>query len=193
MKTYEQFIQEAQRRISQYLVYSGRSPESARRTRETSSFRNPRSGGASGTGIYGSTNLNVARTYARAAGSKPEQGDAGIVQMRVPKSQTITTKPGYEGSTQSFGLMKSPETKAVRIPDRAQPDELKTPRKFLTGVGKRDSKGDHFVLNPEYASSRVVRNPSPIIKKKKSKGKKSRLTPLDPKKTRIAEYEFGDS
>jgi hypothetical protein len=168
MKTYQQFLTEAQKRISQYTVYHGRSVEGAKRARQSGQFREPRSGGASGPGIYGSTNKNVARTYSRASKTTPDQGDMGIVQMRVPKKDVITTEPGFKGRSQSFDMIKqNPDTKAIRIPNTATPDELKRPKKFLTGIGKRDERGDHFVMNPQYASSKIVKNPPPIIKKNK--------------------------
>jgi len=177
MKTYQEFLTEAQKRISQYTVYHGRSVEGAKRTRESGEFREPRSAGASGHGIYGSTNKNVARTYSRASGTKPDQGDMGVIQMRVPKSHITTTKPGYEGRTQSFNIIRNnPETKAVRIPNTAQPEELKPPKKYLTGIGKRDKEGDHVVLNPQYASSKIVKNPPPTIKAS-DKSKRTRTTP----------------
>jgi len=177
MKTFSQFITEAKKRLKSYTVYSGRSPEDSESIRQTGKFRTPIAGGASGPGIYGSTNKNVARTYARAGGSSPESGDRNVVQMRVPKSHLKTTEPGYKGRSQSFDIINNnPNTKVVRIPDTAQPDELKTPRKYLTGIGKRDSKGDHVVLNPDYASSRIVSRPPPTIRSKDKK-KRSNTQP----------------
>ena len=60
----------------------------------------------------------------------------------------------------------------MRIPDTAQPGELKTPS------GKRDSKGDHVVMNPDYASSRIVSRPQPTMRA----SDKSRRTQTQPKK-----------
>lgn len=178
MKTFSQFIQEA-RRIQYYRVYSGRSPEDAENIKKTGQFRSPISGGASGPGIYGSTNKNVARTYARSGGSSPESGDQNVVQMRVPKSDVKITDSGYEGRLQSFNLFRDdPETRVVRIPNTAQPEELKTPKKYLTGIGKRDSSGDHVVLNPDYASSKLISKSQPTMS---AKGKKRR-SKTQPKK-----------
>jgi hypothetical protein len=168
MKTYSQFLIEAQQRISQYTVYTGRSVDSAKKARQSGQFREPRASGASGYGIYGSTNRNVAREYSRRGGATPDQGDMGIVQMRIPKKDVITTEPGFKGRGQSYDTIKErPDTKAVRIPNTATPDELRGPKKSLTGLGKRDQSGDHVVLNPKYASSKIVKTPPPIIKKKK--------------------------
>jgi hypothetical protein len=168
MKTFSQFIAEAEKRLKSYTVYSGRSPEDAESIKKTGKFSNP-----AGLGVFGSTNKNVARTYARAGKSPPESGDKNVVQMRVPKSHVTTTEPGYKGRDQSVGIIKNnPNTKAVRIPNTAQSGELKTPS------GKRDSKGDHVVMNPDYASSRIVSLPSPTMR---AKDKKKR-TKIQPKK-----------
>jgi hypothetical protein len=173
MKTYSEFIAEAQKRLKSYTVYSGRSPEDAENVRNTGTFREPRGAGASGRGIYGSTNKNVAREYSRRGGHTPEQGDRGVLQMRVPKKHVIQSKPGFAGRSQSYDTFKdNPKTRAVRIPDTATPDELRGPKKSLTGVGKTDKKGDHIVLNPEYASSRIVSRPQPKIKADKPKRRK---------------------
>jgi hypothetical protein len=167
MKTYQNFLTEAQKRISQYTVYTGRAVDSAKKARESGSFREPRASGASGYGIYGSTNKNVAREYSRRAGATPEHGDMGVVQLRVPKKDMTTVEPGFKGRSQSYDKIKErPETKAVRISDTATPDELRRPKKVLTGLGKRDSSGDHIVMNPKYAAGKIVKNPPPIIKKK---------------------------
>ena len=163
-------------RLQFYRVYSGRSPESADRIRKNREFREPRSPGASGQGIYGSTNRNVARTYSRAGGSSPDAGDRNVVQMRVPKSHVITTKPGFDGGYQSYNLFRDhPDTRAVRIPNRARPDELKGPKKVLTGIGNRDSHGDHFVLNSKYASSKLISPPPTIPTKNKPKRTKIKM------------------
>jgi hypothetical protein len=174
MKTFQEFISEA-KRIKFHTVYHGTTPENKKKI-VSSGFKEPGETGGYGKGVYGSTNRNVARDYSSSAGTKSTEGDRGIVQVRVPaKHMTNFKKNDTSTHVSSTEKMKQPETKAVRVKNAALRGELRKPVKPEQRYGSagHDESGDYVIMKHDYASGKIVKNPSPILKSGKEKRTKT--------------------
>lgn len=159
MKTYQQFIQEAaQQKLKFKIVYSGHSPDVAK---EIKTNKNTRSSeyGVYGPGVYGSSDVNVARHY---SGSKTN--NTGVVKSRIPKNSYATIRTPEHNHPE--GIQKSREIIFGRTPSSVQIKNAASQQERRThAINKvKGDESDYFVVNPKTFNKGITT--SPTIRKK---------------------------
>jgi hypothetical protein len=143
MKTYSEFIEEAFKRTGKRIgfvsLYHGSDEDSTKSIKNTGPKPSPK--GSQGPGHYVTTDRKKASQYAdftsKQRGKKP-----GVVTYRVSSKKIRKT------SEIPKGLTDKPQTTS----------EKPVVRNVRTG---------HSVMDPSYAKERMVKNPAPIITRKK--------------------------
>jgi hypothetical protein len=144
MKTYSQFIAEAEKQLKYYTLYHGTSPEGKKSIQNTGLKKSP--DGAYGSGVYSSTNRRISNVH----------GDSTIT-MKVP-AKKINTKDVKSGTD---ALDK--DNSVVRIPNAGT---------RTSAYRNLKGKKDFVVLDQDVANKHIVKNPSPTVKSGKEKRKK---------------------
>lgn len=139
MKTYSQFIEEAQKRIKFGIYHHGSDEDSVKSIRRTGP--RPSAQGSEGPGHYVTPDKKKAEKYAEFT-SKQRNKSPGIVSYRV------STKKIAKTDTIPKGLTDKKKTTA----------EKPVVQNTRTG---------HVVMDADYANKRMIRNPAPVIRRKR--------------------------
>ena len=162
MKTYKQFITEAQQTIKGRTEYHGTTAERAKSIQSRGFIGNE---GILGKGVYSTPSRKEAEYHANRQSSENDPPKVLQLKSFTPKKNThhIHARNMYD-RLPSKDPLKKDITKRVR--DRAQA-HLKTGKEVVVSnltdkEGKVISK--EILKSPEKATSQLIRNPSPIIK-----------------------------
>jgi hypothetical protein len=153
MKTYKQFLTEAQKTIKMLRVYHGTTPENAKKIKEKGF--NQSEHGTYGPGVYSSTSKNVARRYARDSGSGVgREADKGIVSSRIYSGNVKNVRQQHdsdrtEAEKKSKGLISS-GAKAVRVKNAATGHDTAIPG------GGYEKEADYVISSP--SATKPVKN-----------------------------------
>ena len=130
MKTFKEFITEAEKKIKFNRVYHGTSKSNADKIK-SGGFKNSEHG-VYGSGVYTSTSRNVARRYSKDSGasSGKHHVDSGVVSSLIPSKKVKTIRQSnsdsLKGRNKSKELRKSGQP-AVRIKNAATGHETAKP------------------------------------------------------------------
>lgn len=139
MKTYSQFIEEAQKRIAFVILHHGSDEDSVESIKRTGP--RPSTKGSEGPGHYVTPDKKKAEKYAEFT-SKQRNKKPAVVSYRVPKNRVTTTDTIPRGVTSQ---QKTSEDKPV----------------------VRNVRTGHVVMDPDYANKKMIRKTKPIIRRKK--------------------------
>jgi hypothetical protein len=154
MKTYNQFITEAQKRLKFNRIYHGTSQANAEKIK--SDGFNDSEHGVYGSGVYGSTSKNVARRYSRdSGGGNKYYTDSGVVSSIIPSNKVKTIRQSnpesQEGRNKSKELRKSGQP-AVKVKNAARGHETAKP-----GNGYED-EADYVIADPKVVNKGIEKN-----------------------------------
>lgn len=143
MKTYSQFLEEALKRTGKRIgfvrLHHGTDDESAKSIRQHGPRPSPQ--GSQGPGHYVTTNRKKASQYATFTSGQRKKKPS-VVTYRV------SSKAIQKTSEIPKGLTNKPQTSSQKP----------VVRNVRTG---------HSVIDPEYAKGKMIRNPEPIIRRKR--------------------------
>jgi len=139
MKTYSQFIEEAQKRIEFVRLHHGSDEDSVKSIKRTGP--RPSVQGSEGPGHYVTPDKKKAEKYAEFT-SKQRKKKPSVVSYRVPKNRVTTTDTIPKGVTSQ---QKTSKDKPVV-------------RNIRTG---------HVAMDPDYANKKMIRKTEPIIRRKR--------------------------
>jgi hypothetical protein len=152
MKTFRQFIAEAEKKLKFIRVYHGTSKSNADKIK-SGGFKDSEHG-VYGSGVYTSTSRNVARRYSRDSGAASGEHavDSGVVSSLIPLKKVKTIRQSnpesQEGRNKSKELRKSKQS-AVRVKNAATGHETAKP-----GGGYED-EADYVVVDPKTANKGI--------------------------------------
>jgi hypothetical protein len=152
MKTFREFIVEAEKKLKFVRVYHGTSKSNADKIK-SGGFKDGENG-VYGSGVYSSTSRNVARRYSRDAGaaSGKHYVDSGVVSSLIPSKKVKTIRQSspesQEGRNKSKELRKSGQP-AVRVKNAATGHETVKP-----GKGYED-EADYVIVDPKTANKGI--------------------------------------
>lgn len=141
MKTYSQFIAEAQKRLTFRIFTHGSDKESISSIKKTGPKPSP--AGSEGPAHYATPSSDKAGKYASLV-SRQRNSTPATVSYRVPVNRIATTTNIPKGVTSK--KKTTPENPVVH-----------------------NTVTSHVAMEPEYANRTMIRNPPPTIKAKKSK------------------------
>jgi hypothetical protein len=174
MKTYAEFIVEAQKKLKFLNAYRGDPKEVSSSIKKNKNAR-PSEYGVYGPGVYASSDKNVARSYSSDYGNK-KHSDVGVTRSRIP-SKKITTIRTPEHSS-NVGIQKSrelvygnPKT-SVRIKNAASSHER---QKSSPNKKPKGTESDYLVVNPDTFNKGITTEPT-------IKANKPKRTKISPKK-----------
>jgi len=139
MKTFSEFLDEATKRISLKTFHHGSDKDSVTSIKRTGPKPSPQ--GSEGPGHYVTPDKKKAAKYAEFT-SKQRNKKPAVVSYRV--------------STQSI-------QKTSDIPKKLSSQSQTTPKKPVI----QNTRTGHVVMDAEYANKRMIRNPQPVIKRKR--------------------------
>jgi len=148
MKTYSQFITEAQKRLKFKEYIHGSDEKSISSIKRTGP--KPSSKGSEGPGHYATPDRKKARQYASFV-SKQRNGKPATVSYKVPASRVAVTSNIPKGVTSQ----------------KKTTSEKPVVHNKVTG---------HVAMDSDYANKKMVRNPSPTIQAS-GKSKRTRIAP----------------
>ena len=139
MKTYSQFIEEAEERIEYVRLHHGSDEDSVKSIKRTGP--RPSAQGSEGPGHYVTPDIKKAEKYAEFT-SKQRKKNPAVVSYRVPKNRVTTTDKIPRGVTSQ---QKTSEDKPV----------------------VRNVRTGHVVMDPNYAKEKMILKTKPIIRRKR--------------------------
>ena len=139
MKTYKQFLEEAQKRIAFVRLHHGSDEDSVKSIKRTGP--RPSTKGSEGPGHYVTPDKNKAEKYAEFT-SKQRKKKPAVVSYRVPKNRVTTTDTIPKGVTSQ---QKTSKDKPV----------------------VRNTRTGHVAMDPDYANKKMIRKTEPIIRRKR--------------------------
>ena len=139
MKTYSQFIEEAQKRIAFVRLHHGSDEDSVKSIKRTGP--RPSAKGSEGPGHYVTPDKKKAEKYAEFT-SKQRKKKPAVVSYRVPKNRVTTTDTIPRGVTSQ---QKTSKDKPV----------------------VRNVRTGHVAMDPDYANKKMIRKTEPIIRRKR--------------------------
>ena len=154
MKTYSQFIVEAEKKLKFTRVYHGTSKSNADKIK-SGGFKDSEHG-VYGSGVYSSTSRNVARRYSRdSGGGNKNYVDSGVVSSLIPSNKVKTIRQSspesQEGRTKSKELRKSGQP-AVRVKNAATGHETSKPEKGY------EDEADYVIVDPKVANKGIEKS-----------------------------------
>lgn len=139
MKSYAEFITEAEKRIKMIRLHHGSDTDSVASIKKSGPRPSPK--GSEGPGHYVTPDKKKANKYAEFT-SKSRKKKPAVVSYRVPKNSISKT------DTIPKGLISQKKT---------------TPEKPVV----RNTRTGHVAMDSDYANKRMIRKTEPIIRRKK--------------------------
>ncbi len=154
MKTFQEFIAEANKKLKFNRIYHGTSQANAEKIK-SDGFKDSEHG-VYGSGVYASTSRNVARRYSRdSGGGRKNYVDSGVVSSIIPSNKVKTIRQSspesQEGRNKSKELRKSGQP-AVRVKNAATGHETAKPEKGY------EDEADYVIVDPKVANKAIEKN-----------------------------------
>jgi hypothetical protein len=167
MKTYSEFIAEAQRIIKGRTEYHGTTASRAKSIQQ-GGFRG--SEGILGKGVYSTPSKKEAKFHAKRQSGENDEPKVLQLKSFASKKNThrIHARNMYDKLPSSDPLKKNVTS---RVRDRAQAHLKKGKEVVVTNVTDKEGKAvsKEIIKSPEKATKQLVKNPAPIIKKSNKK------------------------
>ena len=171
MKTFQEFILEAQKRVKVSTRYHG-TTQSRANSIKSSGFRG--SDGSLGYGVYSTPSKKSAEYHAKRHSNDSDK--PAIIQLKSvvskKKNHHIHARNMYDNSSSKDPLKKDV---AKRITDRAQANLGRGKDVTVTNITDKQGKAvdKEVIQSPERATKDIIKNPQPTIKSNRPKRTKT--------------------